>query len=103
MPPFRHRLKKGQKKADRVQLSSNACRKGKGVAIARSHNERAMSRLKAFRWFRLPVAVREDRAVILPHPVLYGESLSWRCVRMAARPSARWPCSTKISSTTSYG
>ena len=81
MPPFRHRLKKGQKKTDRVQLSSNSCRKGKGVAIARSHNERAMSRLKAFRWFRLPVAVHEDHAVILPHPVQYGESLWWSQMR----------------------
>ena len=30
MPPFRHRLKKGQKAAERVQLSSDSCRRGKG-------------------------------------------------------------------------
>ena len=52
MPAHRIRLKRGQKKEDRVQVGRESCRYSRRVAKVRSHNEREMRRVKEFRFLK---------------------------------------------------
>ena len=55
MPAYRIRLKAGQKKKDRTQMSRESCRHSRRVAKVRSHNEREMRRVKVYRFLKQPV------------------------------------------------